>query len=147
MAGSKSRGTARSRINSGRRRRRPSTAANCPSVTTGSPAPVVLTTRSAAARACGELLPRHGLAAPAAGQLDRPVQVPVDDRHPADAFLLQVAERLLGHLAGADHQRLLVVEALEDARAKSATATLGMLTRRWWMAVSLATRRATRSAA
>ena len=40
--------------------------------------------------------------------------MPIDHRNLPRAFVAQVAQRLFGHFAGADHQRLLIVEALED---------------------------------
>ena len=62
----------------------------------------------------GQLVPRPRLTMPAMRQFHRPIEVPVDDRNAPDAFVLQVAQGFFGHLAGADHQRLLVVETFED---------------------------------
>ncbi len=61
-----------------------------------------------------QLVPRPRLAAPSPGHLGRPVRAAVDHGHAPGPLVLEVLERLLGHLAGADDQRPLVVEPLED---------------------------------
>ena len=82
-------------------------------MTIGSPAPVVLTTRSAAANACGSSS-HGGRGRATAGQFFRPSKRRLTTVILPNAFLLQISQALLGHLAGADHQGLLIVEAFED---------------------------------
>ena len=92
----------------------PRSAESRPGVTIGSPAAVVLITRSAAARASGSSSQGRASAAPLPGQLAGPLEMPVDHGDPPRALVAEVTQRFLGHLARADHQRLLVVESLED---------------------------------
>ena len=112
MAGSKSRGTARSNTNSGRSARNASIRRYDSSVTIGSAAPVVLITRSASVIAAGSS--SHGRARPLHCRANfGALEVPIDDRYPACALVAKISQRFFGHFAGADHQRLLVVEAFE----------------------------------
>ena len=62
----------------------------------------------------GEPFPRDGTAPPSPGQLDRPVEAAVDHGDVAGPLVAEVLQGLLGHLAGADDQGVLVVEPLED---------------------------------
>ena len=51
-------------------------------------------------------------------------KIAIDDDRPADAFLLEIKERLFRHLAGAEHEHLLVVETLEDLLLKTVDETM-----------------------
>ncbi len=77
------------------RSRKASTAANCSRVTIGSPAAGGADDQVGGGQRLGQLVPRPGLAVPAMGQFDRPIEMPIDDRHPPDAFVLQVAQAFL----------------------------------------------------
>jgi hypothetical protein len=47
------------------------------------------------------------------GEVFGTLGIAIDHRDLGGPLVLQIAQRLLGHLAGADHQRALVVEAFE----------------------------------
>ena len=61
-----------------------------------------------------QFLPRQGLSVPLRGQFLGTLEAAVDHGDLLSPFVPQIAERFLGHLAGTDHQRLFVVEPLED---------------------------------
>ena len=71
-------------------------------------------TRSAAVSNCGSC--SHGSARPCqrSASCSAALEAAIDHGHVVRAFVLQVAQRLLAHFAGADHQHVLVVESLED---------------------------------
>ena len=71
-------------------------------------------TRSASGRIAREAVERHRHAAELARRLDRALEGAVGDHQRADALGEQLARRELAHLAGADQQRRLVVEGVED---------------------------------
>ncbi len=78
--------------------------------------PVELTTMSASAIAAQAVVESHGAPAEFGGQVERPVVGTVGDEHRARAFLGQVANAGLAHLARADdHHRLAGKVAVEDA--------------------------------
>ena len=109
MAGSMSRGTARSMASSGRPVRSPTSAG----VTRWCGAWVAETTTSAAASSCSSRSMVHRRAAEAAGEVDRAIDGAVDDAHRAGAAGDEAGDDDLGRLAGADHEHRGAVEAAE----------------------------------
>ena len=78
--------------------------------------PVELTTMSASAIACRAVVKANGAPAEFGGQVQRPVVGAVGDEHGARAFLGEVADAGLAHLARADdHHRLLGKVLVENA--------------------------------
>ena len=87
---------------------------NISAVTTGAAAPVALTTTSAATSASSSSSNGRTVR-PRGGEGRRAVAAAVHDHEPLDAGVGEVADGLLRHRPGADHERRLVVEAVEDA--------------------------------
>ncbi len=147
MAGSKSRGTAKSRIRSGRPWRDRAMGRYCLRVTMGSAAPVALITRSASARASKRR--SHATVwppqRPASSAARRGLRLATATSRAPSSFRYR---RVSAAISPAPmRSTFLSSKRSKTWRAKSATATLGMLTRRQCRRVSLATRRATREAA
>ena len=103
-----------SRISARRLRRARWTRAYWSKVTIGSSAAVVLMTRSASISAGSSRSNGTGLAAPPRGGGLGALEAAVGHQDPAGAERLEVLERQLAHLAGADDQHGLVGEGVED---------------------------------
>ena len=94
-----------------------------------------------------QCFPRIGLTHQPRSQFRGTFLAAVDDGDVPKLFLDQIAECFLPHLAGPNHQDLLVIEPLEQLSGEVRYSNAGNTNALWLIVVSRATRLATRMAA